>query len=964
MKLSHLCCLLLCLAVYSACRYPYNTPQARRARREAKIAKRAALADKHATPTSLWAHADSLVSLAQRYSKPTTISDKAPSKKGKLLATDSAALDTAGGKLLDSTKVALRDSLGTIVPPDSPLVVKREIVFSKDSLDSQVDYSAEDSMIYDIAERKVYLYGNARVAYKEFSLNAGFIIIDLNASVAIAEGKLDSAGNETQRPSFKDPTQAFDCKKIEYNFKSNKGKVYEASTQQGDGYFLSESTKFVAKEKGDSTANDIIYSSNCIYTTCNHRHPHFGIRGSKAKVIPNKLIVLGTSHLEIMGTPTPIILPFAFFPLNKQQERKSGIIFSTNVEFSPTFGPGIRGMGYYWAFSDYIDLALTTDVYMRGSFRLYATSNYAKRYKYKGSFRAAYARLVFDEKGTPDYKVLPDFNIAWEFSQDAKAHPSQSFSASVNFGTSGFFRNNTTSATQVLQGSLQSRIAYTKRFGKSFTFALNAAHSQNTQTRIMSVTLPKATLTMNIISPFKRKISSGDERWYEKIKLGYSGSFENKFSITDSVLFAAGGLQKALDTMEYNIVHNPTLTMNFKLLKYINVQPNVRYSEYWFFKGTDYNFDPTLLIKYDTIVDSEGVIQRIDSDTTYGQVSSNKTKGFYAVRDLSAGVNLNTQTFFFNNFSIGRLYRMMALVRPEVGFQWRPDYTNDFWGYYDKVQKDARYPTDLQSYKRFSYVPSGGKSALLTYSLSGRVEGKWRKSASDTTGERYKKIILINNWTLSGNYNMAVDSFNWSVVRAGANTTLFKQIQLTWAATFDPYTADKTTNKQLPVLEWNENKRLVRWTNMNFNISSSFTSQHFRDWFGKKGKSVAMNGKQQAQNSNFQFLQNMTLAYNLNVSNKYAEGRDTVIFTTNEVSVSGTFNLSQNWNFRVGRIGYDFANKRTTFPDFTFSRNLHCWEMGLNWQPQRETWAFFLRVRPSSLGFINVPVRKTFYEAY
>lgn len=885
-----------------------------------------------------------------KISKGDKMSGKTPSEN----TTDSLLVDNiekGDSALVDSAAIAKTDS--TI-----------NISYSKDSLQGPVNYSAKDSMIYDLVNKKVYLYGNAKVSYQTYNIEAAYIVLDMANSIATAEGVVDSTGRERGRPKFTDAEQTFESTKIVYNFKTGKGKVYETTTQQLDGYFVSESTKFVRGTGGDD--DTAIYSENCLFTTCDRKHAHFGIRGTRAKIVPNRVIVLGPSYLEIMGLPTPIVLPFAFFPIKKQEDRGSGFIFSTNLEFSQAFGPGIRGIGYYWALSDYVDLAVTTDLYMRGSFRVNAVANYNKRYNYKGSFALGYSRLKFD--GIPNNEIKQDFNLRWEYTQDNKAHPSRTFNASVNFGTSDFYRNTTNAASQVLQGQFNSNISYTKRFiGTPFTLALSASHTQSVQTRIMTITAPKVDLRMNQIFPFKRKNAVGSQRWYEKIALGYNMNFQNKASIVDSVLFGQNGFQKLLDTMEYQIVHKPTVTMNFKLFNLINIQPNIQYSEYWFFQSLDRSFDSTNVVNQIPIYDADGNQIGNREETTYGTVNTEKNRGFFAVRDLSAGVNMNTQVFAFNQFSMGRLHRMMAMFRPEMGFKWRPDYQDDFWGYYNNILTDTRYPDRYTNYKRFSYVPSGGKSALITYGLSGRVEGKWRKNTVDTTGEKYQNIILINNWNIGGDYNMAVDSFRWSTVNMGANTLILKKINLQWNATFDPYTADKETNQRVNVTEWSQNKRLMRLTSNRISVSSTFTGNDLRTWFTSKAKrdqQLKLTDAQKNRTPKKEFLQSLSLNYNLSLSKYFVDGKDTTAFTTNEVNISGIFNLSQNWTFRIGRVGYDITRSRVTYPDFTLTRDLHCWEMGINWQPapERRTWAFYLRVKPSSLGFINLPARKTVFD--
>ena len=958
-KITFICLLCLVAVLYSSCRYPYNTPQAKSFRKaqkaEKKLQNSLSQKEKNNTVDSTVVALDSITNDSIR-----TISKTDKMGGDKSIVKDSTSQDSTlvNAIVNDSTIV---DS--TLIEKDTALV--QSAVFSKDSLQSPVNYSAKDSMIYDLVNKKVFLYGDAKVTYGTYNIDAAYIILDMANSTATAEGFIDSSGRERGRPKFKDGTQEFESTKIVYNFKSGKGKVYETTTKQLDGYFVSESTKFVSN-KSEGEDETTLYSENCLFTTCDRRHAHFGIRTTKAKIVPNKVAVLGPSYLEIMGLPTPIILPFAFFPMKKKPDQRSGFIFSTNLEFSQAFGPGIRGVGYYWALSDYVDLALTTDLYMRGSFRLNAVANYNKKYKYKGSFALGYSRLKFD--AIPNDEIRQDFNVRWEYTQDNKAHPSQSFNASVNFGTSDFYRNTTNAASQVLQGQFNSNISYTKRFvGTPFTLALSASHTQSVQTRIMTITAPKVDLRMNQIFPFKRKKAVGLPRWYENVAVGYNMNFQNRGSIVDSVLFAPNGLQKFIDTMEYQVVHKPTVTMNFKLFKLINIQPNIQYSEYWFFKSLDRRFDPNLVVNETPIIGSQGDTTGIRRDTLFGQVITEENKGFYAVRDLSAGISANTQIFAFNNFSIGRLHRMMALFRPDVGFKWRPDYQDDFWGYYNNIQTDTRYPDRYNKYSRFTYAPSGGKSSLLTYGLSGRVEGKWRKSTVDTTGEKYQNIVLINNWTINGDYNMAVDSFRWSTVNMGANTIILKKINVQWAATFDPYTADIETNQRVNITEWAANKRLLRLTSNRINVSSTFTGNDLRTWFTSKEKrknQLELTEQQKRSAPKKEFLQSLSINYNLSMSKYFANGKDTTAFTTNEINIAGIFNLSQSWAFRIGRVGYDITRQRITYPDFTLTRDLHCWEMGINWQPapERRTWAFYLRVKPSSLGFINVPARKTVFD--
>jgi hypothetical protein len=950
--------------------YPYNTPQAKRFRQAQKRLRQQA----QARPNSSQPPAADSATAKGKWGSLSNQTDSlrpdtATTAKGKWgdLAnkTDSSSLDTA---TTAKGKWGSPSGDSSLVPQPSPLpiVTQREIRFSPDSLSAPVQYQAKDSMIYDIEERRIYLYGQAEIVYERYLLKAGYIVVDFNTYTATAEGIADSTGQLQQKPSFEDGEQKFDARRIEYNFKTKKGKVYDASTRQGDGFFLSEATKFVSRGN-DTTKNDVIYSGNCLYTTCNHTHPHFGIRSTKAKVIPNKLIVVGPSYLEIMGTPTPILLPFGFFPMTKT--RKNGLILSTNFEMSPTIGPGIRGIGYYMQLSPKWDVTLLTDLYLRGSTRVSLGTRYNERYKSNGAVNLSFSNLIFDEKGAlPDEQRLNrSFNLSWTHQQDPKAHPSQSFNAAVQFGSSDFFRLNSNEANQVLQSTFNSNISYTKRFvGTPFTLTLAATHSQNTQTRQMTLNLPRLDVRMNQIFPFKRKEAVGKERWYERITFAYNLSGQNTIVTTDTALFKPGSLSKILDTMEYNLRHSPNLNLSLKVLKHINVQPSIQYGETWYFYSKDRRFDPTLRVRFDTTFNADSTaILGIRTDTAFGQVINERNYGFHAVRDLSAGLNLNTQLFATGIYNLGRLHALWARIEPNIGFRWKPDYGSDFWGYYGKVQTDARYPDLFQTYSRFASVPAPGLAANLTYGLTMRMEAKWRKSKRDSTAKKepFKKMVLLNNLLINGSYNMAADTLAWSVVGMNASTTLFRFINVTFNSVFDPYEADPITNARVNRLVWTERQRPIRLTSANLNASANFSSKSLRDLFGKKTEAKSTEAN---KNPKRDLFEGFSVNYNWVMQRRYVNQVDSFVVSAHELSLSGVINLSQNWNVRIGRIGYDFVNLRVTYPDFTFARDLHCWQMGLSWQPEpsRRTWSFFIRVKPSSLGFINVPVRKNFFDQF
>lgn len=984
-----LCFLTICSIFCSSCGFPYNTRQARKARKAQRLDKKQAkkLQKQIANDTTFVASKDNGIDstnavsiITKKGSNPNNQKDILPSPPVILNSADSLKIDSLTNSIpaldslekldstllgsLDTTQISLDSFLVDSIPLDSfsidsvPAPLEVGIRYSQDSVDLPVQYESADSMIYDLVERKVYMYDNAEVFYEQYNLKAGYIEFNFLTNIATATCLIDSAGNEEQCPFFDDKTQQFTCRRIEFNFKTKKGKIYDASTQQGDGYLVSNATKFISKG-GDSTTDNsqnILYSQGCLYTTCDADHPHFGIRASKAKIIPGKLIVVGPSFLEIMGSPTPILLPFGFFPITKN--KRSGLILSMDLDFSPRLGPGIQEIGFYLGLSEYWDLRVTGDFYMRGSFRTRVASNYNIRYKGQGKVELGYTRLQIDDPGTPGYDLTNEFKISWTHTQSPQAHPSQNFTGTINFGTADYNKNTFNDAENVLAATFNSNISYTKRFlGTPFSLSARISHSQNTKTNAMTITFPQLSFNMNQIFPFKRKNISGNQRWYERIGFSYNMSGSNTITTTDTALFQPGGLEKALEDMNYSLTHNPRLNFSFKLFKVINVQPSVNYTQQWFFYRNRQFLDPTPIVSATDATDT----------TSFGSVENYKEYGFYTTHKFSAGVNVTTQIYATGQFNLGALKSVRAVFTPNVGFSWAPDYENAYDYFYDSVQYDTRYPDQLRRYNYFSFSPPSGRTALLTYSLNSRFEAKVKKPLRDSLNkEPFKKIILIPTATISGNYNIAADSLHLSPISFNVNTVLFKKINIRFSSTFDPYAANPENNARINTFEYSLSKRLARVTSMSFNASTSITAKDFRDLFRKKGAAETSTGKSETDKDKKQFdlIQNINLGYNLIINNRYVNGVDSTVITANQISLSGSINLSKGWAIRIGNIGYSFKDERITFPDFTFSRDLHCWQMGLSWQPERQTWNFFIRVKPGSLGFLEVPVQRGVYDTF
>lgn len=950
---------VLLLGLVWGCHYPYTARQARDARKSARISKGDGADTARLSPT-VAARDTALLGGAAPKAQPDSIANaRGRGREKPVTVADSLAVRR------DSLAQAPM-ALDTPITDTARFNGVRTVRLSKDSVDSPVSYEARDSMWYDLVEEKIYLWGNASLLYGELSIKADKITVDFRNNLATAEGRYDSlARKRVGDPEFKDGENGFTARRIEYNFETKKGKVYEAVTAEGDGFLRSADAKFIGKENGQFE-NDVVFSKNCLYTTCNAPEPHFGVRATKAKVVPGKLIVVGPSYVEIAGIPTPLALPFGFFPIT--QNRRSGLIIPQDLETNPQLGIGFKNFGYYFGINDRIDLALTGDIYTRGSFALNANSNYKVRYRFGGSLRASYLFRQFDEPETPDFQRQQEFNISWNHRQEAGARPNSTFSATLNFGTASFFRNVSNDANNVLRSNLNSNISYTKTWpGTPFNLAISMQHSQEVATRSISISFPVVDFRINRIYPFRRKKQVGKPRWYEEIGFSYSTSVRNQLVDKDTTLFSPRWSEGLLDKLRFGINHDPQLQLSLKVFKYINVNPSINYNERWYFYRDRRTFDPTLQLRSDTTFAIDGSIAQIANDTTFGSLSTAREYGFFPVRDFSAGISVSTQLFGSLKFRRGPLRAVRHVLRPNLSFNWRPDFGQPRWGYVDSTLTDTRYPDRYDYYNFYEgaaylFGTAGtGQSALLNFSLNNSLEAKVFAPRDSSAKDGLKKIKLLNNFSVTGSYNFIADSLRLSPINFSANTTFLKIVNANFRMTLDPYVSDTLTNKRLDRFLVAEQGTLARLTSATLTLSTGFDGSTIRDLFRGKKADKKPNGKPERENP-FQLIQRTQLNYNLNLSRRFENGRDTLSIVQN-LGVIGALNLSRHWKLDY-QFNYDFVQKRIAYPQFRFYRDLHCWELGLDWQPERRTWTFFLRVKSGSLNFLNIPARKNFFDPF
>jgi len=825
-----------------------------------------------------------------------------------------------------------------------------------------VFFDARDSIEYDLVNRRVRLFGGAKAKYQNIELQAGYIELDWQTNILSADYVPDSVGKPSELPVFKDGNQQFTAHKLKYNFKSKKGVILDARTFESNLHILSAKAKFFGA--ADSTAHEVVYSRNAIFTTCDAPHPHYGIRSNKQKVIPNKLAVVGPSHLEIMDVPTPLILPFGFYPIF--EKRHAGLIFPRDYEYSRELGFGLRNVGYYFPLGPYYDLKLTGDVYMRGSWAVHAHTRYKRRYRYGGEFSLSYATILTERQGELKPEKQHPAKLVWRHNQDTRAHPYQSFSAGVNIESNRFESTTQNHARNVHTNQYSSQVTFRRSFpGTPFSLTAGVGHSQIVSTRQLRLQLPTLDVRMRQIYPLKRKHAIGRERWYEKFSLSYSMQARNEIQTYDSLLLDRSTWQN----MKNGVQHRLTTSASYRMLKYFNFTPQVNYTEVWYFRGQDYRFDPTPEIAYDTIYNDDGTVLDIKTDTLrYGHLDTLPFRGLHAVRQFNASVNMSTKLFGMLRLRKGFLRGLRHTVTPSVGFRFVPDFTRAPFNYYVRMQTDTRQAPDeypvLYRYAGGIYggPPGSGKQMALTYSISHVFDVKYFSHRDSSI----KRTRLFDNITMSGSYNFAADSMRFSKLSVTGSSKLFKSFsRVSVTGVFDPYDTDGQ-GKAVNRFYWTTHHRLLRFVKLDFRLTTGFSIGQLRQLMAGKEKQGA--NKKRARPSLHpdrfvSWFDDLRLSHFINVSLRPDGGRVRSVVTSHTVNAQGRLHLTPLWDVRIGNVGYDFKARRLTYPDVGFARNLHCWNMGLSWQPQRGTISFFLKVSSPPLDFLKLPFNRNVYDA-
>jgi hypothetical protein len=877
----------------------------------------------------------------------------------------------------DSSLVA-RDSLPTGAQ-DSSVVDLKKIKLSSDGLEDVVSYGAKDSMWFDVVKKQVHLYGKANVKYTNLNIVAGYILLDYEKSEITAEQFPDSTGQLAGIPEFKDGQQDFTANRLRYNFKSKKGIIYEARTKQEDMYVLGERAKFIGVANADTTkrSNNTIYNRNALLTTCDDPHPHFGIRARKLKVIPDKVVIVGFSNLEIGGVPTPLFIPFGFFPITKN--RKAGIIIPHDFESgSHGEGLGVKDFGWYQPISPYMDATLLFSLYSNGSWGVSNSFRYKHNYHYNGNFLLRYNDRVSEDAHATRIDTK-SFSLNWTHDQDAKAHPSQKFGGSINIETNRDNNRTLNDYNSVYRNTLSSNINYSKSFpGKPFFLTIGMTHSQNTQTRIMDISLPNASFTMQRVYPFKRKEAVGQEKWYEKISLTYNGALQNKFHTPDSLLFT----RKTLQSASMGIQHRVQTDYTVKLLKWINIAPAISYEEDWYPYAIRKQRNPGRdILKYDSTFqnlangDRVFVGATLNPSRSYYAVDTIRDWGFHPFRTFNASISANTALYLTKQFKHGWFRGIRHTVKPSASIGFGPDFSSSR---YDSYYRSYDAPPNTQNIKSIPYniydeaifnkPPSvrTSRDLLVSYSLVNILEFKYYNAKKDTVVR--KKIF--DNLAFNGNYDITRDTLKWSEISTGGLFRLFKGVtNITWNAVFDPYIANANgvrINKSM----WDVNHKLARMTSFNLAFNTGCTVAQLRSLFnGETPKTGATVTKIDAASKDelLSWFDKFNISHRISfqrvlIPTGYGKSRDTIKIGSNSIDLNGDIQLTSKWRINLTHIGYDFQSKQLTYPDLGITRDLHCWELHLSWQPTRGTYFFTINVKPGTLEFLKLPYRKTNYD--
>ena len=804
------------------------------------------------------------------------------------------------------------------------------------NFEAPVEYNAEDSMIFSIPMQQVYLYGKAHVTYGEIELDADYIEFNFSTKIALAKYTTDSTGKKIGKPVFRESGDEYQMDSIRYNFDTRKGIIYNVRTEQAEGYLTSEIVK--------KQPNDHVHVSKGKYTTCDLEDPHFYFKLSKAVIIPDDKIVSGPLNLWIADIPTPLGLPFGYFPNKKGGT--NGIVIPTYGN-SPSLGYFLQGLGYYHHIAGKFDTQILGDIYSQGSWGVKNISRYKKRYKCNGSFNVQYTKLRISEPEFPDYSKTSQFFIRWSHNQDPKANPGSRFTANVNLGSINNFSNNfNSSSTDYLSNTFNSNVRWSKAFSNSpFSLNVNMRHTQNTLTEIVSVTLPEANINQSRIYPLKN-IGTTKSKFIRNItqNTGFSQSFDIKNEISDSASnFALNNIEGLTSSMRNGMRHNANLNTSVKMGPF-TLNPAARYTGRYYLQylNKTYNEIDTTVIT-DTVHRPRGA-----HEASFSASMTTKIYGMYGFAGFLRGK---------------REAEIRHVVTPNLNFTYTPNFSTDIEGNFGTNGELATYsPFDLGIYGK----PSNAESGIISFSLINSLDMKlWAQN--DTTEQekkKKKKVKLIENFVLSSSYDFMRDSMNLSNISLTGRTKLFKSLNLNFKAFLDPYTYDDGT--RINTYRLSSDGKIGTVTSTNLALSYNLRSK-------KKSGNKNLENVSEDQQSQFEALSDsyvdFTIPWQMNISYNISSFRsfintenDTTTFSQT-LRLNGDVGLTKKWRIGIN-TGFDFKTKDFNYTTVSIYRDMHCWEGQFNWIPfgARKSYTLTINVKAAILKDLRIQRKRAWYD--
>ena len=856
------------------------------------------------------------------------------------------SIDSTAVPVLTDSMRAVNDS---IARADSLHRLDSLNMLEKSSLDAPAFTTARDSIVEDFSNgrKMIYYYGDVSVTYGNMKLTADYMEYDLNTSVLYARGTADTTGTITGRPVMEQGGKSYTMDEVRYNFNTMKARITNMVTQEQDGILHGKNIKMMPDRSINITHGK--------YTVCDCEEPHYYLHLTAAKVMtkPSQKTVFGPAYPVIADVPLPIGLPFGFIP--KRPDRATGILFPTFGE-EMSRGFYLRDLGMYFVIGDYFDIALTGDIYTLGSWAIDVNSRYTVNYKCNGSFSLTYSNDQVGERGSTDFFQTRNFGIRWNHSQDAKARPGTTFSASVNFSSPSNNKYNSTSIQEALQNQISSSISYSKNWNGKMNLSINMLHNQNSRDSSYSFTLPNVTFSVSRFYPFKQKNRVGKEKWYEKFSLGYNTALQNRISFKASEFNKPG----FWDKFQNGMTHSFQIGLpNFTLLKYINLTPSVSYGMNWFFRDTKKEYNP------DT-----GKVEDIQGKM-FGT--------FGATHNYSGSVSMSTRIYGLFNF--GKHRRLQAIrhvVSPSLSASFSPDKAKYFNGYRTLTYTDKNGEVKTQEYNiyagQLNSVPGKGSSATLNFSLGNNFEAKVR-DIKDTTGTGSKKIKLIDNLNFSTGYNFLADSLNMNNIGVTMSTSVFGKVGISANANFDPYAilVDKnnTSGKRIGRYAIQEGQGLARLTNASVSLSYSLSGEgkiNGNDGSAQAGGNPADHytriyyhpvtgeyipgGWLYYTNPNVPWSVNFNYSFSFRRGYQYANGQATNKDTfTQTLGLSGNVKLTPRLSMQLS-TNFDLMALKMSATQLSATYDLHCFNINVSWIPngQWESWSFRIQANAAALA--------------